>query len=261
VALLTGSQGESRAALARIAEKQHPQVSLSPGDTVVFSARAIPGNEQAINRILNNLADMRVETITEWPDGPIHTSGHPRRGDVAQLYEWVRPKALIPMHGEPRHLEAHVDFANAHDIAALSGVRNGHIVHLLPGEAAIIDEAPVGKIYRDGQLLVSGDEDIIRQRRKLSFVGTVAVSVVLKKGGDFACDPQIAITGLPGSDARGEPFSAIVETAIFGAIESIPRPRRKDADMLAEAVRRSVRAAVNAAWGKKPICTVMVSVV
>ncbi|MEJ2226937.1 MAG: ribonuclease J [Alphaproteobacteria bacterium] len=261
VALLTGSQGESRAALARIADKQHPLVSLSHGDTVVFSARAIPGNEQAINRILNNLADMHVETITEWPDGPIHTSGHPRRGDVAQLYEWVRPKALIPMHGEPRHLEAHATFAREHDIAALSDVRNGHMVRLLPGEAAIIDEAPVGKIYRDGALLVSGDEDMIRQRRKLSFVGAVTVSVVMKKGGDFACDPQIVTTGLPMTDARGEQFSAIAETAIFGAIESIPRPRRKDADMLAEAVRRSVRSAVRNAWGKKPICTVMVSVV
>lgn len=261
VALLTGSQGEMRAALARIAEKQHPLVSLSPGDMVIFSARAIPGNEQAINRILNKLADMRVEMVTEWAGGPIHSSGHPRRGEVAQLYQWLRPKLLIPMHGEPRHLEAHATFARSHGIEAMSGVRNGHIVRLLPGESVIIDEAPVGKIYRDGDLLVSADEDMIRQRRKLSFLGAVAVSVVLNKQGEFACDPKVTLIGLPQADASGEPLGAIAESAVFGAIESIPRPRRKDAAMVTEAVRKSVRSAINAAWGKKPLCTVMVSVV
>jgi ribonuclease J len=261
VALLTGSQGEMRAALARIAEDQHPEVSLTRGDMVIFSARAIPGNEAAIIRIQNKLADMGVEVITDWPGGPIHASGHPRQGEVSKLYSWVRPKALIPMHGEPRHLEAHAAFARSHGIAAVSPVRNGSMVRLLPGEPEIIDDAPVGRIYRDGHLLIPGDEDCIRERRKLSFVGSVVVSIVMTRAGDLAADPQVATAGIPQLAADGESFAEIAERAAIGAIESIPRPRRKSADLVGEAVRKSVRAAINNAWGKKPICSVLVSVV
>ena len=261
VALLTGSQGESRAALARIADGQHPQVSLTRGDMVIFSARTIPGNENAVIRIENKLADMGVEVVTEWPDGPIHSSGHPRRGEVARLYEWVRPKALIPMHGEARHLEAHCRFAREHGIAAVAPVRNGTMVKLLPGEPEIIDEAPVGRIYRDGDILIPGDEESIRERRKLSFVGSVTVSIVMTKSGELAADPRVALAGVPQLDAYGESFREIAERAAIGAIESIPRARRKSQELVSEAVRKSVRAAINAAWGKKPICSVLVSVV
>ena len=191
VALLTGSQGEPRAALARIADDQHPQVTLTRGDLVVFSARTIPGNEHAVIRIQNKLADRGVEVITEWPDGPIHASGHPRQGEISLLYEWLRPKIVIPMHGEPRHLEAQVSFARAKGIGALSAVRNGAMVRLLPGDAEIIGEAPVGRIYRDGQLLIPGDEECIRERRKLSFVGSVVVSIAITKAGELAADPQV----------------------------------------------------------------------
>ena len=261
VALLTGSQGEPRAALARIADDQHPQVTLTRGDLVIFSARTIPGNEYAVIRIQNKLADRGVEVITEWPDGPIHASGHPRQGEIAALYEWLRPKIVIPMHGEPRHLEAQVSFARARGIAALSAVRNGAIVRLLPGEAEIIGEAPVGRIYRDGQLLIPGDEDCIRERRKASFVGSVVVSIAITKAGELAADPQVVLTGIPKLDADGESFEHIAEKAAIGAMISIPRPRRKSPDLVGEAVRKSVRAAINAAWGKKPICNVLVSVV
>jgi ribonuclease J len=261
VALLTGSQGEPRAALARIADDQHPQVTLSRGDLVVFSARTIPGNEHAVIRIQNKLADRGVEVITEWAEGPIHASGHPRRGEMALLYDWLRPKIVIPMHGEPRHLEAQVSFAQSRGIAALSAVRNGTMVRLLPGEAEIVGDAPVGRIYRDGQLLIPGDEDCIRERRKASFVGSVVVAITMTSAGELAADPQVVLTGVPALDADGESFEHIAEKAAIGAITSIPRPRRKSPDLVGEAVRKSVRAAINAAWGKKPICSVMVSVV
>lgn len=260
VVLLTGSQGEPRAALARVAEGQHPRVKLGKGDLVVFSARTIPGNENAVIRIQNKLADMGVEVLTEWPEGPIHASGHPRRGEIAKLYEWVRPRLLIPMHGEPRHLEAHAAFARAHGIAAVS-VRNGSMVRLLPGPAEIIDEAPVGRVYRDGHLLISDEDDSLRQRRKLSFVGSVVVSLVITAAGEMAADPQTAFSGVPEFDDDGELFADIAEKAAFGAFISIPRARRKDKDLVGEAVRKAVRAAIAAAWGKKPICTVLVSVV
>jgi ribonuclease J len=261
VALLTGSQGEPRAALARVADGQHPRVKLGKGDLVIFSARAIPGNEAAIIRIQNKLADMGVEVLTEWPEGPIHASGHPRRGELAKLYEWVRPKTVIPMHGESRHLAGHVAFARAHGLGAVDGVRNGTVVRLLPGPAEIIDEAPVGRVYRDGTLFISGEDDSIRQRRKLSFVGSVVVSVVMRSNGEMAATPQAAFSGVPEFDKDGESFHDIAEKAAIGALESIPRARRKDFGMVSEAVRKSVRAAVNLAWGKKPICTVLLSVV
>jgi len=261
LALVTGSQGEARAALARIAEEQHPKVKLSRGDLVIFSARAIPGNEAAIIRIQNRLADLGVEIMTEWADGPIHASGHPRRDEVKDLYDWVRPKTLIPMHGEPRHLETHVNFAREHGIAAVSAVRNGSMVRLLPGEAEIIDEAPVGRIYRDGDLLIPADDDCVRERRKASFVGSVTVAVTVSRSGELVNDPTAALVGIPALADDGESFQEIAEKAAIGAVESIPRQRRKSADLIGEAVRKSVRAAINAAWGKKPICSVLVSVV
>ncbi len=261
VALLTGSQGEPRAALARVADNQHPRVKLAKGDMVIFSARAIPGNEAAIIRIQNKLADMGVEVLTEWADGPIHASGHPRRGELAKLYEWLRPKTVIPMHGEARHLEAHVAFAHTHGIAALSGVRNGKVVRLLPGAPEVVDEAPTGRIYRDGYLMISDADDSIRQRRKLSFVGSVVVSVVMRGNGELLCEPKSAFAGIPEFDGDGESFADIAEKAAIGAFESIPRARRRDPDLVSEAVRKSVRAAVNTAWGKRPICTVLLSVV
>ncbi len=261
VALLTGSQGEPRAALARIADDQYPNVTLAPGDLVIFSARAIPGNESAIIRIQNKLADRGIEVMTEWENGPIHVSGHPRRGEVEQLYRWLRPKALIPMHGEARHLETHLTFARSQGIQGIGPVRNGTMVRLLPGETEIIDNAPSGRIYRDGGLLIPGDDDSIRERRKLSYVGSVVVSIVITKSGELATDPRASLAGLPQLDAEGEHFRDIAEKAAVGAIESIPRPRRKSPELVGEAVRKSVRAALNAAWGKKPICNVLVSVV
>jgi ribonuclease J len=261
VALLTGSQGEPRAALARVADGQHPRVKLGKGDLVVFSARAIPGNEAAIIRIQNKLADMGVAVLTDWAEGPIHASGHPRRGELARLYEWLRPRTVIPMHGEARHLEAHVAFAHSRGIGALSGVRNGAIVRLLPGAPDIVDEAPTGRVYRDGILLIPGDDDSIRQRRKLSFVGSVVVSLVMRGNGELAAEPKAVFAGVPEFDGEGDSFADIAEKAAIGAYESIPRGRRKDTELVSEAVRKSVRAAVNAAWGKRPICTVVLSVV
>jgi ribonuclease J len=183
------------------------------------------------------------------------------QGEVAKLYEWLRPKSLIPMHGEPRHLEAHAIFAQSHGIVPVRPVRNGTMVRLLPGAPEIIDDAPVGRLYRDGDLIIPGDEDCVRERRKLSIVGSVVVSVVMTRQGELAADPLVALTGVPQLAADGDHFREIAEKAAIGAIESIPRARRKSADLVGEAVRRSVRGALNAAWGKKPICSVLVSVV
>jgi ribonuclease J len=259
VALCTGSQGESRAALARIAQGEHPNVELEEGDRVIFSSRTIPGNEKAVSRVQNGLADLGVEVITD-QDEAVHVSGHPRRGELEQLYGWVKPGIAIPMHGEGRHLEAHARLAESLGVEHVVRARNGTMVRLLPGPAEIIDDVPVGRLYRDGTILTRADDGQVRERRKLSFAGSVAVSLVLSAKGVLLAEPEIALTGLPPADAQGTPFTEIVRGAVSGTIESIPRPKRKDQALVSDAVRRSVRAAVNQAWGKKPMCSVLVTV-
>ncbi len=259
VALCTGSQGEPRAATARIAQGEHPNVKLDPGDRVIFSSRTIPGNEKAVGRVQNGLADLGVEVITD-QDAPVHVSGHPRRGELEQLYRWVKPTVAIPMHGEGRHLEAHAKLAERLGVTEVVRARNGAMVRLLPGPAAIIGEVPVGRLYRDGMILTREGDGQVRERRKLSFAGSVAVSLVLSDKGALLADPEVAVTGLPATDIQGTPFATIARDAAIGTIASIPKPRRKDSALVSEAVRRGVRAAVNQAWGKKPMCSVLLTV-
>jgi ribonuclease J len=259
LALCTGSQGEPRAALSRIANDDHPQVTLNKGDCVIFSSRTIPGNEKAVGRVQNALADMEVEVITD-QDAAVHVSGHPRRGELEQLYAWVKPDTAIPMHGEGRHLEAHAKLAERLGVRQVVRARNGTMVRLLPGPAEIIDEVPVGRLYRDGAIVTRADDGQVRERRKLSFAGAVAVSLVLSDKGALLADPEVAVTGLPLTDKEGMPFTEIARDAVIGTIESLPKPKRKDQALVSEAVRRSVRAAVNQAWGKKPMCSVLLTV-
>jgi ribonuclease J len=259
VALCTGSQGESRAAMARIALGEHPNVELDAGDWVIFSSRTIPGNEKAVSRVQNGLSDQGIEVITD-QDAPVHVSGHPRRGELEQLYRWTLPKIAIPMHGEGKHLEAQARLAERLGVSEVVRVRNGAMVRLAPGPASIIDEVPVGRLYRDGAIITSADDGQVRERRKLGFVGSVTVSLVVSDKGQLLADPEVALTGLPRTDTHGTPFETIVRDAAIGTIESIPRPRRKDSSLVSEAVRRGVRAAVNQAWGKKPVCSVLLTV-
>ena len=260
VAILTGSQGEPRAALARIAEDEHKFVGLSPGDTVVFSARPIPGNEKAIGNIINALCDQGIVVITD-RDRLVHVSGHPRRDELAEMYGWVRPEIAIPVHGEAMHLWAHAAFARDMGVKQVVLTENGNIVRLAPGPAEEIDDVPVGRLFKDGIIIADEAGVGVPDRRKLAFAGHVAISVVLDSKGGIAVDPEIALTGLPIQGVAGHPFEETVMTAVLGTIESIPRARRRDAELVREAIRRSVRASVRQAWGKKPLCTVFIAIV
>jgi ribonuclease J len=260
VALCTGSQGEARAAMARIAQGDHPNVELEAGDRAIFSSRTIPGNEKAVGRVQNGLADLGVDVITDG-DAPVHVSGHPRRGELEQLYRWVKPKIAIPMHGEGRHLEAHARVAEQLGVPDVIRARNGDMVRLAPPPAAVIDDVPIGRLYRDGAIITRADAGEVRERRKLSFAGSVSVSLVLSEKGALLADPEVALSGVPATDTHGTSFETIAREAAIGTIESIPRPRRKDQALVTEAVRRGVRAAVNQAWGKKPVCSVLLTVI
>ena len=259
VALCTGSQGETRAALARIAAGEHPHVKLGAGDWVIFSSRTIPGNEKAVGRVQNALSDSKIEILTD-QDALVHVSGHPRKGELEQLYGWLKPEIAVPMHGEGRHLEAHAELAEALGVKQVIRARNGTVVHLLPQPAAIVGEVPVGRLYRDGAILTNAEDGQVRERRKLSFAGIVSVSLVLTTKGELVANPEVALSGLPAANTYGTPLSEIVRDAAIGTVKSIPRPRRKDPAVVSEAVRRGVRAAVNQAWGKKPMCSVLLTV-
>ena len=260
VCLCTGSQGEPRAAMARIAENEHPDVSLDKGDLVIFSSRTIPGNEKAVGWIQNSLVRMGVEVLTDG-EALVHVTGHPRRGELRQLYAWTRPRIVVPMHGEARHLKAHAALAREAGAAEVKVAYNGEMVRLAPGRVEIVDDAPVGRLFRDGRLIVPSDEGPVRERRKLAHVGIVVVALAVSRRGEVLGEPQLVLDGVPAEDADGEPMDEIVATAVDGALRSIPRDRRRDLEMVAEAVRRSVRAAVADAWGKKPIVKVLLSVI
>lgn len=258
VVILTGSQGEPRAALAKIARDEMRNVAFSAGDTVVFSSRTIPGNEKAINDIKNGLVEQGIHIITD-SEALVHVSGHPRRTELQQMYQWLRPQILVPVHGEAAHLTAHGELGRQSGIASVPRLRNGEMLRLAPGPAEVIDEAPHGRTYKDGSLIGDFEEMGIGERRKLSFAGHVAVNVVLDSRYDFLGDPDIVAIGLPEFDDEGEDMEDTLYDAILGAVESIPRAKRKDLAMLQEAVRRAVRSTANQIWGKKPIVTVFVT--
>jgi ribonuclease J len=258
VLLLTGSQGEERAALARIAAGDHRNVALSKGDMVVFSSRTIPGNEKAVNAIVNKLAEARVEIVTD-RDALVHVSGHPRRGELTQLYDLLKPQALIPAHGEAMHLKAHHDLAKAHGIKNTKIARNGDLVRLSPGRLEIIDEIPVGIEVKDGMIFGDPEETGVQERRKLSFAGAIVVSVVVDARGDLVGEPQAALFGLPETDEEGDDMEDIVIDEVIHALESIPKNRRKNLDIVTEAARRAARAAVRDCWGKKPLTQALVA--
>ncbi|MGQ3296356.1 MAG: ribonuclease J, partial [Shinella sp.] len=258
VVILTGSQGEPRAALAKIARDEMRNVAFTDGDTIIFSSRAIPGNEKAINDIKNGLVEQGINVITD-SEALVHVSGHPRRTELQQMYTWTRPKMVVPVHGEAVHLTAHAELAEQSGIAKVPRVRNGDVLKLAPGEPEVVDHAPFGRIFKDGSLIGDYEEMGIGDRRKLAFVGHVAVSILLDSRFDFMGDPEVEPFGLPQFDDEGEDMGDTLYDAVLGAVESIPRARRKDLEMVREAVRRAVRSTANEIWGKKPVVTVFLT--
>ena len=258
LAIVTGSQGEHRAALARIASGTHPTVTLGDGDIVIFSARTIPGNEKAVGLIENKLAARGIASI-DVDQQPVHVTGHPRRGELAKMYEWVRPKLAVPMHGEIRHLMAHAEYARTLGVPDSLVVPNGMMARLAPLPAAMVDTAHAGRLLRDGDLVVNETDPAIRDRRRLANAGVVFVALVIDDKGDVLIDPDVMLLGVPQANANGVPFEDIVADAVDATLDGLPRARRRDPDHLAEVVRRAVRSEVDAAWGKKVECRVSVS--
>ena len=256
--LCTGSQGEPRAALARIAADSHPNIVLQRGDTVIFSSRIIPGNDRTIFELQNRLAERGIRIITE-RDHFVHVSGHPCRDELARMYQWIRPTISVPVHGEARHLAEHAALAEELQVPESLVLKNGLMARLAPGPAKIIDEVPSGRLYLDGDVLIGAWDGPVQERRRLSLAGAVFIAVVLDEKGHVRGDPQVYLTGMPEEDRYGVAFENHAYDALDEAFDRLPLRKRGDDDKVAELLRRAVRSALRSRWGKKPQVTVMVT--
>ncbi|MCJ2036877.1 ribonuclease J [Methylobacterium sp. J-068] len=257
VALLTGSQGEERAALARVSRDDHPDITLAAGDRVIFSSRAIPGNERAVGAIINDLINAGIEVVTDRTK-LVHVSGHPRRDEMAEMYAWTRPQTAIPVHGEALHLDEHARFARAQGVPNIVKARNGSVVRLAPGTPEIVDHVKAGRLFKDGNVLIDAKDRAIPERRKLSQAGLVSVAIAIDVQGEILGEPAIDIIGLPNRGRTGQPMLDVVVDSVSRTLSGLSKPKRKDAEAVEKAVDRAIRSAVNEVWGKKPACHVQV---
>lgn len=256
--LCTGSQGEPRAALSRIAAGNHRNVSLSRDDTVIFSSRVIPGNELGIFELQNQLAERGVHIITE-KTRPIHVSGHPCRDELAQMYAWAKPSVAIPVHGERRHLLEHADFARELQVPHSVSVRNGDMVQIRSdGTASIVDEAPASRLHVDGNFIVDADAASMRERRKLAHAGQVTLSMAVSEKGEIVSGPEVRLQGVPEDDNMSlDDFADAMADEAERAFDRLSKRDRRNVERAEEEVRRAVRREANRIWGKKPWVEIM----
>ncbi|MGD9813944.1 MAG: ribonuclease J [Hyphomonadaceae bacterium] len=254
--LCTGSQGEPRAALSRIARGEFRNVNLGPGDTVIFSSRVIPGNEAAIHGLQNQLLERGVELITA-DDHHIHVSGHPAREELRQMYRWARPRIAIPVHGEARHIREHVKLALELQVAEAIGPNNGDLIRLAPGPAAVIDEVPSGRLFVDGNVLIEAEDDALRDRRRLAAEGAINVSIAINAKHAIVAGPNVVVRGLAMADDEEMDLALDeIERTAQGAFARLSHADREDDEAAEAAVMRAVRKVAEKLWRKRPLVDV-----
>ena len=250
--ICTGSQGEPRASMAKLANGDHRDLVLEEGDTAIFSSRVIPGNERSVGRLQNALMARGVEVITD-READIHVSGHPARDELVRVYQWVRPKIAVPVHGEVRHMVEHAALARACQVPETVIAPNGTLVRLAPGPAEIIDHVATGRLARDGDGLVPLDGESLRERRKLLWNGAAAATLVIDRRGRAVAPPKVSLRGI--DDADGELGEAIV-VGLSEMLADLSASERTDDVRIEEAARQAVRRVVRAHLGKKPLTDV-----
>ncbi len=254
--ICTGSQGEPRAAMARLAMGENREIALQAGDTVIFSSRMIPGNEKSVGRLQNLLATKGVGIVTDRL-GSIHVSGHPARDELARMYQWLRPKISVPVHGEHRHMVEHANLARECQVPTAILAPNGSLVRLAPGEPGVIDHVPVGRLARDGHRLISDNDAGLRDRRKLLWHGAAVATLVMDAKGQLLSSPRLTLQGLT-DDREGQEIVAEAIDAVEDAIEDLSNADARKDDAVAEAARRAVRRIVKSRLDKKPLTDVHV---
>lgn len=257
VLVCTGSQGEPRSALARISRGDHPNIVLSRGDSVMFSAREIPGNEKSIGKIQTNLIRMGVRVITPDEEPEIHVSGHPAADELADMYQWLRPGIVIPVHGTIRHLEANADIARACQVPEVVIPYDGAVVRLTGGPAEIVGTVPIGHTGLDGHRLIAMNNGVIRARHKVINNGAAVATVVLDAKGVAVSPPRVSLIGLDGDEGLAQSQEYVADD-IADVIDAMPRADRMDDTLIQEVVRRAVRRSVRESFGKKPVTSVHV---
>jgi ribonuclease J len=249
--ICTGSQGEPRSALARIARQEHPNVHLDSGDAAIFSSRIIPGNEHAIGELHNALIRRGVRIVTE-RDHFVHVSGHPARDDLAEMYRWVKPRLAVPVHGELRHLRAHVTLAESCQVRQALLAENGAIVRLAPGKAEIVGEAPSGRLGLDGSRLAPLEGPALKARQRMAFSGLAVAALALAATGELLADPQVSLHGLPETADGGVAVAAEATAAVRSALAAMTVGKRSDDAAVKETARLALRRTIQALCGKKP---------
>jgi ribonuclease J len=251
--ICTGSQGEPRAALTKLARSEHPSIRLTPSDIVIFSSRQIPGNEQRIAYVHNLLVEMGVDVITALAND-IHVSGHPARDELARMYQMVRPKIAVPVHGEPRHIHEHAKLAKSFQVPEAVEARNGAVILLSPGESQIIGQVESGYIAIDGNTLVPTDSDIFRQRRRLRDNGAIVVTLVMEQG-ELIAEPTVYAPGCLDPEADADLLEEMVEEVEKAATADRKKSGEK---VIEEAVRKAISRIVRRDLDKRPLVEVQI---
>jgi len=249
--LCTGSQGEPHGAMMRISNNIHPDVLMESGDTVIFSSKIIPGNEKKLYKLHNQLVKNSIEVVSEENEF-VHVSGHPNREDLMDMYNWVKPNAIIPVHGEHRHMAEHINFAKEVQIRYPVKVENGDIVQLYPGEKPkVIDKAPSGRMYVDGNISVGEESQSIKDRRNLSYNGFLEITIIVNNIGSIVKKPIISIRGIPNNGENGN-FIFDLEDKIQDICKTFSLKNSKQEQSLIEAIKINCRKTVKEKTGKKP---------
>ena len=251
VIICTGTQGEPRAAMAKIAAGAHETVSLDPGDTVIYSSRKIPGNENAISRVQDMLIRRKINLITD-EDAPVHVSGHPSRDEMVEMYSLVRPKIAIPVHGTARHLVAHAELAESCQVAQIVLPDNGAVIKLNDEIVKIIDNVHTGAMTHERGSIIDMQADMLRARRRMLWNGSVTASLVLNRTGNICMVPTISQTGL-GEGEKADDYIAAASLAVEDAVEQLGKSARKNDASVEEVAGQAVRRVARSMFGLRPI--------
>ena len=252
--ICTGSQGEPRAALARIARDDHPHIVLEEGDVVIFSSRVIPGNDKAIARLQNGLIRLGVEVVTN-DENFVHVSGHPARAELVRMYQMVRPRVAIPVHGEARHLAAHAELAMECQVSDALIIENGDVVRLDASGASVEGQVKAGRVGSDGRRLLPLNGSVLQQRRRVGNQGGLVATVIVDHAGSLAAPPQVVLIGLV-ETADTADMSAKLRDAVTATVESLPKAVRRDDAAVKDAANRALRKVINERIGKRALIEV-----
>lgn len=252
--ICTGSQGEPRAALARIASGQHSNLSLADGDVVIFSSRVIPGNEKSIFRIQNELARKGVEIVTSH-DHFVHVSGHPAQDELRELFRRVQPEIAIPVHGEFRHLQAHAALAEDCGVKKTLVIENGNVIKIDPDMPCIIDQVHTGRLAWEGKRAVPMKSEVVQSRKRALFNGSAVASIVVNKEGILVAEPVITTEGLLDPDGDDDLWDSLFDV-IHNTIDAMPKRDRKDDEVCEETIRVNVRRWFRNNFGKRAIVNI-----